>query len=371
MLIELGSEVAGGAGIFQAVADCLGSVPLVVGRESRTKAIADILIGSKRTRIGAQPSPEHRKYLETQIERCLAYGYPIEIICLWGAVKGYGLDGERNQPDLADAMGIRRFAMLDELVSTLHAPGLRVRLIRENVGELALSTTDAATLAINMVAYREGLDNLARIISPFGHVRFEDESSLLTKLGISQTAFLMQGRSNGAIMEAYLRASDGKPDEQKDRVPEYAALLDLGWQGIVPDSIRDWYKARVTAEHAGKDPIKPIADYFGFALTRYKVGLYTGNWADDIFPLKASFVPYPPGTSDAMRRGRLEYKVKDSKGNNTVPPWCGYGFLREGEEFDPTILGVREYVERDSRRFEVVLKHSGLWQAVRADILAA
>ena len=370
MLIKLGSDVGQAAGLWQAVADCLGSVPLVVGKESRIKAIADILIGSKRTRIGAQPSPEHRAYLETQIGRSVEAGFPIEVICLWGAVKGYGLDGDRLQADLADAMGIRRFAVLDDLVRTIYSPGLRVRLIRENVGELALTTTDAITVDHNMDIYGGSLDNLVQVLSPLGGVRFVNESDLLSRI-MSQYDFLMMGRGHGAALESYLRASAGVHDTQKDSLPEYAALTERGWKGIIPDSMRDWYTARVTAEHAGKDPIKPIADYFGFALTRYQVGLYAGLFSEEIAPLKASFVPYPNGTEESMRKGRIEYKVKDSHGNNTTPPWCGYGFLRAGEEYDPTILGVREYKERTWTPFEVCLQNLDNSQWLRADILAA
>lgn len=356
----------GGEGLWRTISESLGSIHVTASGQ-REKAIADILVGSKRIRIGAAPTGDHRAYLETQISRWTKAGLPIDICCLWGAVKGYGLDHTRLGADFADAMGVRRFVALDKAVREVYSPGLRVRLIRENVGELALSTLPHPSTVHSMSVYKEGLDHLTYILSDNGSVYFEDESERLAALGVEEADFLAQGRENAIAIASYLRASANIPDEVKHTVAEYATLQERDWRGIIPDSIRQWYTTRVTAEHEGEDPIKPIAEYFGLALARYKVGMYK----EPIAPLKASFVPYPDGTEPAMRMGRLEYKVKDSKGNNTVPPWCGHCFLQTGQEYEPTIIGVREYKALDADPFIVTLSRAGAGVNLRADLLAA
>jgi hypothetical protein len=360
--------------IWQALADCIcGATSTPEGNTSAK--IADILIGSKKIRLGTSPCAEHRAYLESQISRFIAAEKPIEVMCLWGAVKGYALDDMRLEADLGDLLGIRRFAALDAQVKQHYAPGLRVRLIRENVGEYAL-TTRPMVVKRCIEAYRRTLDQMANLLSPSGNVAFEDESNLLAALGVTDSDFLSMGTANGKAILEYYTASDHLPDERKAEVPEFATLTGLGWRGIIPAPIRAWYTGRCSAEHAGEDPAWPISQYFGFALTRYKVGLYNGSVADNngtIAPLKASFVPYPDGTDNALRRGRLEYKVKDSKGNNSVPPWCGHTFLQPEKGHEPTILGVRDVAAAGFKcePFDLTMLFNGEQLRVRADLLAA
>lgn len=90
-----------------------------------------------------------------------------------------------------------------------------------------------------------------------------------------------------------------------------------------------------------------VADYLGITLARYQHSiLSTGQ-------VKASFVPYPQTVPETMMRGRLEYKVKAGKNRNcTMPPWVGFGVLKED---DWTQISVRELRAGRYRREDVAV----------------
>jgi hypothetical protein len=333
-----------------AIARCLSFSCESQNCRNRDQTIADILVGSKKIRIGAAPCSEHYQHLVERVERFTSRNLPIEILCLWGAVKGYGLDPSRLLPDIADLLAIRRFVALNAQVQQVYSPGLRVRLIRENIGEHVLSTCPE-NVTHNAAIYGKSLDAIALALNPTLHVAFENESDIMGNMGLTPRQFIKQGIANGQVIHNYWQASHDLPDEQKGQVPEYTEAQAIGWNGVIPNCIRQWYLDRVSAEHANEDEAqrgKQVCVYFGFALARYQVGLYRGSFSDGqsiIPPLKASFVPYPPGTEEVMRKGRLEYKVRDSKGHNTTPSWCGFGFMRQDcqGQFEPIIHGVRDY----------------------------
>lgn len=337
--------------------------------------IAEILYGTKKTRIGGAPTTEELTDMMGRIARFVAVGAPVEIITLWGATKGYGLDPNRLGVDIADLLGLRRYACLNAMVKEVYPPGLLVRIIREDISEWVL-TSDTTGLDTKIKLYVGQLAALCLVMGQGQHITVEGESDILGRLGITPAQFDSLGQRNTDRFLAYWDASASVAEQDRSSLPEHNALVGLGWNGTIPDATRGYYIDRASTEHQGasrRTLIGKVCRYFGNALARYQVGLYGGRFRDragDITPLKASFVPYPPGTPVLQRKGRLEYKVKDSKNsNNTIPPWCGFGFLTQTQEgFEPTIVGVRHCCNYDVEPVEVVLGESGTSCSIRSDI---
>lgn len=334
--------------------------------------IATILYGSKKIRLSNEPSPTEHQAMISRISRFIKIGAPIEILSLWGATKGYGQDNNRLGIDLADALGIRRFACLDHQIRTIYTPGLKVRIIREDVGEWVLCTS-TTNLPQKMHTYCSQLDTLAAVI---GGVEFTDESTLLTTRSIDTNTFLNQGRNNAESIQQYWTASDTLPEILWDSTPEHQAVRQTGWNGVIPSITRDYYLQRAATEHrqATKNQlITAVCTYLGMALARYQLQLFNGTYTDQqgtIPPLKASFTPYPPGTPNTQRTGRLEYKVKDSKNsNNSTPPWCGYGCMTHKGE--ASILNLNNYKNYHLEQTEIEVQGENGKCKFRADLARA
>lgn len=333
------------AQFIQTVLSCLDvTCEVAPSKGCEAERVAEILLGSKKTRLGPRPCDDHYHYLVKLVERYMTTGQPIEMVTMWGGLKGYGLF-DIDQADLLDLLGLRRFASLNAQVRTIYAPGIRVRIIREDVTELILAN-DKSTVEIgyHMHQYRAHLCNLLRFFA-LDFIQIDDESVLLFKSNTDLSHFMARVMDNAEALYAYWIASDGVQDPSA--LPEYKALCDKGWRGIIPQCQRDWYIARVGSEYPDMDyalRVRRVCVYLGNALARGQFKMLHGNTSDEqgtIQPIKASFVPYPPGTASEMSKGRIEYKLKDSKSsNNTVPPWSGYCVVRDSSV---NAVGVGEW----------------------------
>jgi len=361
-----------------------GGVPVKTQETSVTHEIASILFGSKKTRLGPAPTTEEFEYMANRIGHWVEIGKPIEILTLWGALKGYGLVQTRLDVDVVDIMGLKRYAGLQDQVSQIYEPGLCVKIVRENVGEIALSG-ESPDLLEKITPYKNSLDNLCHALSLAPHVRFVDESELLAKQGVAQKVFLKQGLQNAELLMNYWWSSASEPNSEKwPDLDTYHKLQENGWNGIIPQETRNHYFRRVSTEYPDMpdvEKIKQVCVYLGNALARVQCGIFNGSYegADGqiIPPIRTSFVPYPPGTPSALRKARVDFKVKDSKHSNTsIPPWCGYGFMQEKIgviTFEPTTIGVNAYRAFDESMYHPVVMNlvgsNGVAQTFRADVL--
>jgi|FLOH01.1.fsa_nt_gi hypothetical protein len=355
-----------------------------IALEDVNLAITNILFGSKKIRLGCSPDNELFNYMKQKIQLWTEGNQPIEIVSLWGVLKGYGQIDDRQQVDIMDLMALRRFANLHNQVQEVYSPGLCVKLIREDVGEYALTGSEL-DLPNLIGTYSKGLDGLCDVLGSVSNIRFIDESTILESKEISPEMFLSQAKKNADKFLAYWLSSNQVHDVAKwSNLSEYAVLEQMGWQGIIPFEMRSHYLDRVATEHPDAtehERISFVCTYLGTAFARYQFNLIEGSYKDShgerISPIKASFVPYPPGTFHSLKRGRVEYKVKDNKNsNNSTPPWAGFGFMKslDGNNtyFQPKMIPLNEYrtiaVETTPLNIRISSEH-GYKQTFRADLL--
>ncbi|MFA5174430.1 MAG: hypothetical protein WC438_04585 [Candidatus Pacearchaeota archaeon] len=342
--------------------------------------IIDMLEGSKKIRLGSCLCDQEQQYAKNRVLQWMNLGKPIELVSLWGALKGYGQFGDRNDADIMDLMGMRRFEGLHRDISRIYSPGINVKVLREDVGEVAL--TGDLNLPCKIGDYSRSLDNLCISLGIDDHLKFVDESKILEKKGVTPQEFLKNSKKNAQVFFQYWIASTAHPESEWSNLPEYGALTELGWKGVIPPIMRDHYIERTRSElpSANSEELATrVCIYLGTALARYHMNFYQGESVGEdgkaIPPFKASFVPYPPGTDSRLKLGRFEYKVKDSKTSRTsIPPWAGIGFMVEkgADLFEPHISGVRTYRDmnsQDYRKVEVELNGKKSCTKFRADIL--
>tara|TARA_B100000614_G_scaffold262909_1_gene300649 strand:+ start:160978 stop:162129 length:1152 start_codon:yes stop_codon:yes gene_type:complete len=335
--------------------DCVAShlEPFVAPAEGRTVAekISSIIFGTGKSRIGKAPTPDQQSFMVKLIDRFVKVGAPIEMLGMWSAVKGFGLDRTRFGVDVMDLISLRRFTSVADQVQSVYEPGMNIRLVREDIGERVL-TGEPDTLDEQIAAYSGELDCLVNMLGISESVSFDDESRILIERGATPDEFLALGREFTTKLVSYWFASDSLPEDAHYAMPEFQELeAAMGWRGALDQSMRDYYLSR--AGNSYPSMTKPqlaemVCTYLGYAKARGRFDFFRGTFEDGegaISPVRVSLVPYPKGTDASMMMGRVVYKVKDSRNsNNTIAPWCGFGAANRKDDghYNPSIYRTSE-----------------------------
>lgn len=360
-------------GVTQTLNRLLQQDSAVAGGDA-VAAITDILIGSKKIRHGGT-SEEHRGLISARVQRFVQSGLPVEVFTMWGANKGYGQIADRCSVDLADILGIRRFALLNAQVRAIYSPGLRVRICCEDIGEVLLNQQPEGMEA-KMASYVSGLRLLAYIMSA-GAVSVHEETQILTDMEVSRCEYRANIRTYGELFEDYWWESADVPHEQRATLKLAKYLEQAGWRNGIEDVARAYYVERARNEnpHMGYSAlVRQVCRYLGLALARRKAHVDKGLYADAagvIPPIRANFQPYPPGAFSSHATCRLEYKLKDSKNSHrVVTPWNGFGFTAcNGGQWDVRLSGLRECETVQAIPTVVMASDGEYEQPVRADYI--
>lgn len=253
--------------------------------------VSDALIGTRQVRIGSRPSPSNYDFIQQVTDRCRKEDRPIQILTKWGACKGYNQFTVRCT-DFLDLMGLRRLACLQLNVQRFHPPGIRVTLFWEDFTEHVLNGDwgDGYEQSFRQLINHVNLDFVS-VVRESSCVKDEDFQSLAEFYAWN----LLKGNTAA-----------------------------IGWQGEIP---WDHYIKRAQTEYPDKniDFLKEkVALYLGLSLARYTRKVLPKR------DLILSFTPYPGNVPDSFRRGRLEYKVKESKHSHKVAePWTSFAVITD------------------------------------------
>lgn len=290
--------------------------------------VCDALVGSKKVRLGPRPSPENLTYIQELVNDYVDEGQPIEAITMWRALKAYGLFGI-DEPDLLDAMALRRLKLLNDAVKRFYEPGLQIHVLREDLTEFILS--DCVSLVHKMQPYANGLRGLADAMG-VTHMSFEAESGYLSADLCEHVA---KAHYYAGVISCYLLDAVQCGFHRADPTP----LGSIGWHGGISEPQYRHYVDRTLSEMPTaslQERHWSICLYLGNSLARAQAFRKLSKPV-----LKLSLMAHPPGVSEAMRKGRLEYKVKDSKNSHkSIPPWAGFGVLYDN---DWKQVSVNEY----------------------------
>lgn len=313
--------------------------------ECLSARIVTALLGSKRIRVGPLPTEAQRQRLEQIVDFYATRDLPVSLVMLWGATKGYGLYEDRLEADALDAVALQRFAQLDRDVRQHYAPGIYCTIFLEDTTRyLRASNPEDMRPKINL--YAESLRELLAVLDLVAVVRLCRETDILAEAGITCEDYLAIARGYGQAVYRYWLARNAHRHVPAQHLPEFQELQSLGWQGEIPQIMWDYYLARAATEKPRgtlTEHALSVALYFGNSLCRHRHHLTASAIIDGKRApvIKASFACYPPGVPEAMRLGRIEYKVKDScRSHCTMPPWAGFGLL---EDNDVRAVSVRAY----------------------------
>lgn len=318
---------------------------------SRSRAVTDILFGSRRIRHGPAPSNRERDYMVMLVDRYISLGVPVQVTLLWGGAKAYGHFPHLCRADLADLLALRRFVHLNSQVHDIYPPGLHVNIIMEDWGEIAL-TLDPADMPDRIKSYIASLIPLATAASGREKLfHFEIESALFTAYSalVAYPLFREALLAATGMFQVYWNASAEVPEEDRAGLEAFALLKQIGWAGTLPNDSRGYYLERARRHYPDAPMttlVTMVCEYLACAFLRTKYRILRGRVTDsngEIPPVRASFVPYPKGAPEFMRLGRIEYKTKDSVNNKQVPPWLGFGCVDQvnfGLSVIPCSLGA-------------------------------
>lgn len=358
---------------------CMDNNQFMIPKESQiSEKITKILFGSKKNRFGTAPTIDEIAFMHDRVDNYVAQDRPIEMQLLWGVLKGYGLDQQRETADMLDLLGLKRFACLNEQVKQVYSPGLDVSVILEDISEEVIAG-DYLNVKNLIGPYANSLKNLASVMEITPGVNIVMESEIMARKGITQEFHMEKADGIAQLIQQYWNASQNISPEKWESLPEYKALEEAGWKGTIPPEMREHYLCRAQTERPDSEEdvrIWSICKYFGNSLARYSVGLFTGDDPEGPQPVRASLAPHAVGASKSLRVGRVEYKLMDDKKSNTsVPPWAGYSYMRETKKgFKPTAYGlrdVRKLTDSDFQRFEVLVESDKGYTPLRVDVLSS
>lgn len=282
--------------------------------ESDVNNLAELIIGTGRIRYGSRPSAENYDHLVSTLDARLTNNEPIEFLVMWGATKAYG-HFELHTTDLLDLMALKRLWCLSEAIKRTHAPGIRVKIIWEDLTTLLTTGTDC-------------MDYLNSF------------RALIDAMGLHFIEVILE--SDLADCPAYIRDIYINAE-----AIENGREAEVGWRGPV---LWDYFLKRAASKYptASAEYLRDrVALYLGICMARYQYKVLPPS------DVKLSFAPYPKEVPDSMRRGRVEYKLKADKSNgSTTPPWCGFGVLRAS---DWTHISGRQFATGSYRANLVLL----------------
>lgn len=289
--------------------------------------LVSLLLGTRKYRQGKFPSSDQVEFLRDLVSSYTKKNKPINISILWGATKGFGVFNNSLEADVFDFMAFRRFLAIQKNIRTIYEPGIKVTVVVEDITGILISGLDKEKVMPKIKRYYDTLNEMARIFGFNQFIEIELESNYVESKGLIISKYITVAKENSQVIFDYLKALI-RVDFKDDELIEFDELRALGWKGVLSKHQWYYYFERARTAHPFwniEEIMKCVCFYLGNSLARYQKKILENN--PDEIPIKASFVPYPPGTDRSLYFGRIEYKVKDGKSYTaTIPPWSGFGF---------------------------------------------
>lgn len=325
--------------------------------------ITDLLIGTKETRYGSIPKPEHLVVIREVIRESIEKFRPIPILIPYGGIKG----NLSSEVDVAEFTNINRIAALDALVRKYFSPGLVINLRIEDAGAMYLYR--GMTTNNVVMEYTDKLARLVHILTPKTRIATIPESSLM---GVEQYA--VRSDKWAHILFEYLMETQKSP-ELLGRGLNYKNMTDMGWQGVIPVEQREHYLNRYRALYPGQSEdsyVIMLAQYLAGSKVRYEMH---GTAAPEEKYIQISFVQPIPGAPVKMFNNTLYHRTLSlSEARTHMPAWRSKGYLKieanGGVKTKITNFGDKELMDQLFRS-EVVISNGESSVNIRADYMIA
>lgn len=287
--------------------------------------LTNAIVATGKIRLGPRPSVESlfeiRKHISAQIEK----QEPILFLMPWGSEKPKSL----QTVDIAEVVALKTIASLQERVSKVYAPGIRLRIRIEDATAPSLFADRKDQARLDAHIYTQSLLSLIRILGLNSFIHPVPESIM-----ISEEEFEKEFQFIFQIMSDFLHDSDINPLDPAlwSSTKAYKELNELGWTNKVPREQRDHYYSTYNKLY-GMDRAaaeKTLARYFAQALARGRLNIL-GNldWKDY---LQLTFVGPIPGEPKGRTMRRVYYRtLPENVSSFHMPPWRSKGYLSIGD----------------------------------------
>lgn len=284
-------------------------------------SLTDALVGNSKVRFGSLPSPETLVELRKVINKAIDDNTPINLLVPWGSKKTSNTD-----IDIAELGALKMLACLQKRVSIFHPKGLRVNMRIEDTSGFHMFADEGPEALAASVKYCKDLVTLIKVLD-LNFITPKLESTMMSKESYDErTDYLM------AVFYDYLTETDAHGLESREELSSWNKMVELGWTGVIPFEMRDFYRDRYTKFYPSLDARSrtlKLAEYLAGALVRYKLNA-TGiesDWGKNFIQL--NFAPPAPGTPTSIGERRLYYRtLPEDMTRNHSPAWRAHGYIK-------------------------------------------
>lgn len=314
-------------------------------------AITEALVASGNVRYGPQPNPESLFAIRQTVMHYMADAKAIPVLVPSGPkkpVSGMSID-------LAEVFALKTIAALQSRVQAYYAPGMVFYIRLEDLTGYVLED-HINTIREDIAVYCNDLMKLIKVLGYDSFIKPVLESEIVSE----QTYTELTNKLIDPLL-AYINDTDELGLEDYALLPSYGVLKSLGWQGMIPNEQRDFYRERYQRLYPDMKPHEItmlMVRYFATTLARYQLKAtcipeqYAANH------IQLNFAPPVPGIPKEMVSRRLYCRTMPMKlSKHHLPFWRGKGYLKLNGEAKPSIISWGE--KQDYNNLTVTLKGNG------------
>ena len=314
----------------------------------------------------------NRALVEDRVAQCIRRHVPISGQILWSPKKHW-IVGADSKVDLAELTALNTLLTVHTAVRSIYHSGLTFTLHLEDL-EFEFMEGSESELKESRNRYIAGLQGMIHVLGIqdiFTVVRISDKARDKQEL----RGWVSQMEENYRALKAYWYDSESKGIAGYEAYPSFRALRRLGWNGPIPEEMRNYYLRRLNfhQDRPKTEKVSMILRNLAGILLHYQKNLL--GTASEVEPIKFSFVPPAPGAPAELIRGRIDLRFVSRNVCSLVGsagPWSTKGYFRERHgRIMPTFKSWHSPTEPGSRLVDGHLTLSCQDQAVsvRADFL--
>lgn len=309
--------------------------------------LSDALLGTKDTRFGALPPPEHAVVIREVIRESINRDVPIPIVVPFGGIKA-NLSGS---VDVAELSAIKQIVNLSKLVRSHYSPGIRANFRIEDLNATYLYGNSDQKLPVEtlvaILGYTQSMKHLIEILASGTGILDKPESAMMVDKEYYATANLYL-----EPMLEYLNYSDNSVN-LLGMGSAFAKLVSMGWKGVIPPDQREFYLQRYPHLYPNEPRssyLKRLATYLAGSKARYDLNA-KGNPAEAIYEgkkfIQINFSQPVPGAPTDMFNNTLYYRtVPMSEARTHMPAWRAKGFLKM-DQYGKAVTKLTNFNDRE------------------------
>lgn len=290
-----------------------------VNNDQLLEILSEILLGTKETRYGAIPAPEHLVVIRDVIRTAIEQGTPIPILVPFGGIKG----NKSAELDIAEVSAIKRLVRLDSDIKRFYSQGIHANIRVEDLGALWLYGESYESI---IQSYARNMNLLTVLLAGDSRIHAKSEWVIMQ----DKNKYFQLSDAYSRFLFEYMYWSDGRED-RLGKGADFEALQREGWKGVIPFEQREYYINTYMKLEPGitrNDAIKKLADYFGGSKARYDMNGIASP-SKDSKHIQISYVQPIPGVPKTMFNNTLYYRTLPlSEARSHMPAWRSKGYLK-------------------------------------------